>query len=358
MKLNYKPLLPVEEHAIYIIGAGGIVKDAHLPAYKKAGFKVAGIYNRTLSRAEALASAYEIPLVSDNLVEFIEASKADPKAVYDLALMPNQFIEALELLPDGAGVLIQKPMGDDIAQSKAILEVCRRKGLKAAINCQLRFAPFVSAARNLIGEGAIGELHDMEVKVCLHTPWEYFPNVINHPRLEIQQHSIHYVDLVRSFLGDPATVMAKTLRNPGKPMSSTRTTMIFDYGDAMHVTINTNHDHNYGLRNQESYIKWEGTHGAIKAKMGLLMNYPDGVPDKFEYCSTKEGGDLTWHEVALEGTWFPDGFVGAMASLLRYVEGSETTLPTSVEDVIKSMTVVEAAYESSDKGGIKPEYNL
>jgi predicted dehydrogenase len=41
-----------------------------------------------------------------------------------------------------------------------------------------------------------------------------------------------------------------------------------------------------------------------------------------------------------------------MASVMRYMEGSSTELPTSVEDVIKTMAVVEAAYESSDKGGV------
>ena len=35
---------PSKLHPIVIIGTGGIVKDAHLPAYKKAGFEVNGLY--------------------------------------------------------------------------------------------------------------------------------------------------------------------------------------------------------------------------------------------------------------------------------------------------------------------------
>ncbi|MNR56430.1 hypothetical protein D3C85_1770070 [compost metagenome] len=42
-----------------------------------------------------------------------------------------------------------------------------------------------------------------------------------------------------------------------------------------------------------------------------------------------------------------------MANLMRYKEGSSDVLYTSVEDVIKTMAVVESAYLSSDKGGIK-----
>ena len=36
--------LPSEKRPIYIIGAGGIVNDAHLPAYKIAGYNVQGVF--------------------------------------------------------------------------------------------------------------------------------------------------------------------------------------------------------------------------------------------------------------------------------------------------------------------------
>lgn len=350
MQIPYKPILPQTPVPIVIIGAGGIVGDAHLPAYKKAGFTVFGITNRTRSRAEKLAAEWSIPNVYNTVDEAVAHAPAN--AVYDITIMPEQFVETLNKLPDGAGVLIQKPMGDYFWQSKEILQVCRKKKLAAAINCQLRFAPFVSAARYMIEQGMIGELYDMEVRVTLQTPWELFPHVIIHPRLEIQYHSIHYIDLMRSFLGDPRTVMAKTLKHPAKTLSSSRSTILFDYGDTMHAVINTNHDHAFGPHNQESFIKWEGTKGAIKARMGLLMDYPHGVPDKFEYCIVEDGKAPEWKEIQLEGSWFPDAFIGTMASLMRYKNGETDVLPTSVEDVIKTMAVVESAYISSDNGGV------
>jgi predicted dehydrogenase len=350
MDIGYKPVLPENPFPIVIIGAGGIVNDAHLPAYKKAGFKVVGITNRTKDKAELLANRFNIPNVYNSVADAV--SKAPSNAVYDITIMPEQFVETLEQLPDGSAVLIQKPMGDYFQQSKEILAVCRRKGLTAAINCQLRFAPFVSAARSMIEQGLLGELYDMEVRVTVNTPWHLFPHVMVHPRLEIQYHSIHHVDLVRSFLGDPKTVMAKTVKHPAKNLSSTRSTILFDYGDTLHAVINTNHDHVFGPHNEESFIKWEGTKGAIKAKMGLLMNYPDGVPDLFEYCLLEEGKRAEWKTFELEGSWFPDAFIGTMSSLMRFKEGSSDILPTSVEDVIKTMAVVESAYISSDNGGV------
>ncbi|WP_316807882.1 Gfo/Idh/MocA family oxidoreductase [Pedobacter agri] len=349
--IKYKPELPKTKQPIIIIGAGGIVADAHLPAYKIAGFEVFGIVNRTKERAQKLADAFGIPNVFNTVAEAV--ANAPANAVYDLTTMPAQYIDALNQLPDGSAVLIQKPMGDDFAQANEILELCRAKNLKAAINFQLRFAPFVSAARYLIDKGLIGELYDMEVRVTIKTPWEIFPHVIIHPRLEIQYHSIHYVDLIRSFLGNPQSVLAKTLKHPAKSLSSSRSTILFDYGDTMHAVINTNHDHDFGSDHQESYIKWEGTEGAIVAKIGLLMDYPHGVPDVFEYCIVEEGKAHEWQRVKLEGSWFPEAFIGTMANLMRYNEGSDDVLHTSVEDVIQTMAVVESAYQSSDIGGVK-----
>ncbi|HWJ90989.1 MAG TPA: Gfo/Idh/MocA family oxidoreductase [Flavisolibacter sp.] len=350
MNIDYKPVLPRNPFPIVVIGAGGIVNDAHLPAYVKAGFEVVGITNRTKQKAERLARRFDIPNVYDSVADAV--SKAPSDAVYDVTIMPAQFVETLEQLPDGSAVLIQKPMGDNFRQSREILSVCRRKNLMAAINCQLRFAPFVMAARNMIEQGMIGTLYDMEIRVTVNTPWHLFPHVMVHPRLEIQYHSIHHIDLIRSFLGDPRTVMAKTLKHPAKDLSSTRSTILFDYDDTVHAVINTNHDHVFGPHHEESFIKWEGTKGAIKANMGLLMNYPEGVPDAFEYCLQQQGSRPRWNSLELEGSWFPDAFIGTMSSLMRYKEGSSASLPTSVEDVIKTMAVVESAYMSSDRGGI------
>jgi predicted dehydrogenase len=354
--IQYKPTLPLTEQPIVIIGAGGIVADAHLPAYKLAGFKVHGIVNRTKSRAEKLALQFNIPNVYDCVAEAV--ANALPNTVYDITIMPEQYIDTLKQLPDGSAVLIQKPMGDDFMQAKEILALCKSKNLKAAINFQLRFAPFVSAAKYLIDQGLIGEIYDMEVRVTIDTPWELFPHVIIHPRLEIQYHSIHYIDLIRSFLGTPVSVLAKTLKHPAKNLSSCRSTILFDYGDTLRAVINTNHDHAFGPNHQESFIKWEGTKGAIKAKMGLLMDYPHGVPDVFEFCILEEGKLPKWQTLKLEGSWFPEAFIGTMANLMCYNEGSSNVLETSVEDVINTMSVVETAYLSSDKGGIKVNEQL
>ncbi len=342
IKIDYLPKIPKKLRPIYIFGAGGIVHDAHLPAYQKVGFHVAGIFNRKKERAENLAKKFDIENVYETPAQMIEDAPQD--AIFDLALMPDQFTGILQQLPKGSAVLIQKPMGNDIQQTEEILNICRQKELMAAINCQLRYAPFVKAARSLINQGLIGDLYDMEINVTVHTPWEYFPNVMHHPRLEIQQHSIHYIDLMRSFFGEPKGIYSKTVGHPEKTMSSTRTVMILDYGNKLRSYIHTNHDHHFDGKHQQSYIKWEGTKGAIFAQMGLLMDYPQGTVDKFEYCLLQEDQPPEWVSVDLKGSWFPEAFIDTMSSLMRFASGEIDILETSVEDVYKTMQLVEAAY--------------
>lgn len=346
----YDIAFPKNPRPIVIIGTGGIVKDAHLPAYRKAGYPVWGLVNRTVARAQALADEYDINRVFGNVADAVAAAPVD--AVYDIALMPEQYARTLEALPDGAAVLIQKPLGHTLRQARELQEICRRKDLVAAVNTQLRFAPYVAVVRRLLSEDAIGEVYDFDLRVTVNTPWHLFPHVFGLPRLEIPMHSVHYIDLVRSFFGDPDGVSATTVRHPTKPdVATTRSSILMRYHDRpLRAVIGTNHDHAFGSNYQESFIKWEGTRGAIRLQMGLLLDYPKGGPDALTIyrCDLPE---LGWHSIPFEGSWFPEAFMGSMGALMRYVEGSVSDLPTSVDDVLKTMASVEAAYESQREGG-------
>lgn len=350
----YTLALPETPRPIVVLGAGGIVRDAHLPAYQKAGFTVASLCDRDLDRAKGLAAQYGIEAVYDSIEAAVAAAPAD--AVFDIALVPDQFTAALEALPDGAAVLIQKPLGNTIDEARALVELCHRKKLVAAVNTQLRFAPQVAGARELIASGAIGELIDLEIRISVNTPWEMFPFVFGMKRLEIVMHSVHYVDLVRSFLGNPTGVSAVTVGHPDKELASTRSVIIYRYADRpLRVVITTNHDHDYGSRYEESFIKWEGTKGAVRAQLGLLLDYPTGGPDALDYILHDELAE-GWRAIPFSGSWFPDAFIGSMSALQRFVEGSVDSLPTSVDDVFDTMAVVEAAYESNAREGIAPPY--
>jgi predicted dehydrogenase len=348
--LEQRVTLPTHPLPIVSIGMGGIVHDAHYPAYQKAGFSVVGGYDVNTEQARKLQQQFGVPTLYESLDAAIEQAPAN--AVFDVAVPGNAIMGILSRLPDNRAVLIQKPMGETLNEARAILNICRAKKLCAAINFQMRYAPYIIMARSMIEQGLIGEVYDVEVRMQVYMPWHLWQFLYGKPRMEILYHSIHYVDLLRSFLGDPQRIYAKTLPHAASPnLTSVRTMMMLDYGDNLRANIMTNHTHIYGPDKQQSYVKWEGSKGAIQATAGLNMDYPTGRPDAFEYVMLEGGKTPHWASIPVEGSWFPDAFIGTMASLMRYVNGETTVLPTSVEDAFHTMAVVEAAYISSATGG-------
>jgi predicted dehydrogenase len=173
------------------------------------------------------------------------------------------------------------------------------------------------------------------------------------PRLEIVYHSIHYVDLVRSWLGNPQRVYARTVRNPRTPeLAATKSVIVMDYDDWTRVLIATNHmlDVPYPEL-QHSYVQWEGTEGVMRAQMGVNLDYPKGRGDTLAFYPRAPHATLAAGLQPIAGEWFPDAFLGSMLSVQRYALGEADTMPTRVDDALDTMRVVEAAYNSSGRGG-------
>src|SRR3954467_8480274 len=124
--------IPSNQHPIFIIGAGGIVNTAHLPAYRQAGFNVKGICDIDYKKACNTAQKFNIPCTYKSAEELLHDLSAN--AIVDLAVPGAEHAGLLELFPDGTSVLMQKPMGQNISDAKQILEISRRKKLNAAVN--------------------------------------------------------------------------------------------------------------------------------------------------------------------------------------------------------------------------------
>lgn len=337
---------PTTPLPIVIIGAGDIVRDAHLPAYRNAGFEVAGICDIDSGRASTMAAEWNVPAV---YTAAADAATHGVDCVYDIATPPSAIHGILPQLPDGATVLIQKPMGENLAQAEAIVGICRTKKLVAAVNFQLRFSPMMLAIREAITSGALGEILDIEVRVNIATPWHIFPFLKRMERVEIAVHSIHYLDLVRSLAGQPDGAFVRTLPDPRVPdLAQTRTSIILDYGPRLRALLSINHNHDFGPDFQAATIRFEGSRGCAVAKLGLLMNYPEGEPDELWLAEDGNG----WRQVPLQGRWFPDAFANVMCNLQRFRAGEDDVLLTRVDDALNTMRLVEACFRANDAPSI------
>jgi predicted dehydrogenase len=328
---------------IVIIGAGAIVRTAHLPAYRALGFPVLGLFDVRADAARATATAFAVETVFPSLA----AATAVPGAVYDVAVPGDQILGILDQLPRGAAVLMQKPMGQDLASARAIRACCRERQLTAAVNFQLRFSPNVLALRDLLARGTIGPIVDIDVRIVIDQPWHLWTFLETTPRLEVPYHSIHYLDTIRWLAGDPDGVYCRVVRHPALPqLTDTRSSIILDYGDRIRCSLTLNHTHRAGPRYRASQIAIDGARGAARLTWGVNLDYPSGPPDTMEVAC-----GVDWRTVSLRGSWFIDAFEGPMSNLQRFVSGEDSVLVGSVDDAIRTMALVEACYISSASGG-------
>ena len=324
---------------IVIFGAGSIVTDAHLPAYAKAGYKVAGLYDPDQDKARKVAAEQGVKAYT-SMAEAV----AEPGVLFDLATPPDAHAGILAELPEGSGVLIQKPMGNDLDTASKILLICRERKLKAAVNFQLRFAPMMLALKDAVDRGLLGDILDFDAWLALDTPWGLWKFLEPLPRVEISLHSIHYLDFIRSLLGDPEGLHAKTIGHPSSKIAQTRTAAILDYGERVRCALSINHNHGFGRKYQACEFRICGSKGAAYLQLGVNLDYPKGEPDILE-LNLGDG----WKPVDLTGAWFIDGFVSRMIQLQRFATGEDKALISSVEDAWHTMALVEAAYQSSAK---------
>ena len=342
--------MPSKRNPIIIIGTGGIVKDAHLPAYKKAGFEVAGLYDVDKEKAEVLAKDFEINKIYNSLEEAFE----NKDCIFDLALPPANLLEVVEKLPENIYAVLQKPLGRSLEEGNTIRKICHQKNIKACMNFQLRFSPIALPVYEAIQQNLLGELVELEVHVNVHTPWELWPFLKTLDRVEVPLHSIHYIDWIRSVLGNPQSLYCQSVKHPKvKELADCRTSAIFNYGDQVRCCMTINHTHSFGRKNQDAYIRLEGTKGAAKMTLGLLLDYPNGEPEELEIIT--EGTE--WIKLDIKGKWFPDAFIGTMSSLQRFASGEEKELLHSVDNAYETMALVYACLKSNETLGTLVDYN-
>ena len=336
---------PAHKVPVAIIGAGGIVDGAHLPAYKIEGLQVIGIYDVDSAKAKDVAARHGIPKVYATLQELLD----DPQSIIvdiavPAALQPDIFIQVAAAKKH---ILAQKPMATTVADGLMMAKAVADNGIIAAVNHQLRFEEGVAAAHKMVELGWIGNVTNVTFEVNLITPWEMWPWAKDLERLEIMLHSIHYHDVVRWFLGEPNKVFCVAGRTQGQyPIGETRTISSYSYDNGVTALVHANHINRGGDNRAEFRI--DGDKGSIRGTLGLLYDYPTGRVDTLEVNSQVVPTD-GWTPYPVTTRWFPDAFRGTIGSVMRAI-ATGASLRSSVADTVGTLRLVEALYQSMDSG--------
>ena len=326
------------------IGAGMIMAECHLAAYKQAGFPVVAIASRTPSRAAAVAERWGIGKVHATP----EALIADPTVdIVDIAYPPDQQPRLVRLAlaqPHVKAVLAQKPLALSLDEAVALRDEAAKAGKILSVNQNMRYDQSMRVAKQILDSGALGEPVFAEIDMHAIPHWQGF--LAAYDRLTLSNMSVHHLDVLRYLFGDVETITTLARKDPRTTFAHTDgiavSTLSFASG-AMAVSLEDvwSGPREPGYKDDQS-IAWriDGTQGVAKGTIG----WPTGAASTLTYASTKTTGG-EWVTPTWETMWFPHAFIGVMEQLQFAVETGAAPALT-VEDNVKTMALVEAAYRS------------
>lgn len=328
------------ELGIGIVGCGGIVRQGHLPAYRQGGLSVRAVFDLDPERAQAVADEFQVPIVASSVDELVTTPGVE---VVDVAVPPWVQPEVVDAAAsNGRHALCQKPFALDLQTARRMVETAEAAGVLLAVNQQMRWDAGIAASRDLVARGAIGRPTEGQIQVSSASGWHLWPWLAPVPRLEIMYHSIHYLDAMRSVLGDPEWVTSVHGRHPDQApvQGETKTCTLLDYADGRQALVAVNHYNQHGPPFGE--FRFLGTAGTLEGTLGITYDYPDGRPDT-----------LTLHRAGreprsfdLDTRWVPDAFLGPMTDLMDAVATGRTPI-TSGRDNLRTLAVVFGAYRSA-----------
>jgi hypothetical protein len=349
LSLDYRPRLPRrKDWRIGCIGAGFIMRDCHLVAYREAGFNPVAITSRHPERARETAEARGVPHCYATQDELLR----DPSIeVLDVAvppdLQPAVIREAVRHADHIKGILAQKPLAMTVAEARECVELCARAGITLAVNQNMRYDQSVRALKDLLRRGWLGEpvLATIDMRAIPHwMPWSQGLRSLSTFIM-----SIHHLDTFRYWLGTPDRVLAST-----RPDPRTR----FSHCDGINLYIL---EYDRGARasswddvwtgparegsEADFAIRWrvEGTDGLARGTIGW-PSYPARTPSTLDFTTKQQPG--YWLSPRWKEVWFPDAFVGTMAQLLCALEdGAEPEI--SGRDNLETIALCEAVYQAA-----------
>lgn len=335
------------KYAIGAIGAGAIMADQHLEAYKLAQFPVIAIASRTQANAQKVAERYQIETVHATPIDLIE----DPRIeIVDIAFPPDQQPELIRhalAQPHVKGVLAQKPLALTLEDAITLRDEARAAGKVLSVNQNMRYDQSISVLKQLLDRGALGDPVFAAIDMHAVPHWQTFLEAYD--RLTLANMSVHHLDALRYLFGEATEIYTAVRQDPRTTFKHSdgivASTIQFENG----VLAVSREDVWGGPREEgfdsDFFISWrvEGTRGVAKGTIG----WPNGKPSTLSYASAVET-EGKWIDVPWDTHWFPHAFIGVMEQLQFALESGETPALT-VADNVHTMALVEAGYRSIDE---------
>lgn len=351
LDLRHMPEPPKrKDYAIGAIGAGFIMRDVHLVAYRKAGYKVVAIASANVDHARQVAAQHEIPKVYASYQELLADESIE---VIDIAVpphvQPEVIREAVKHSSHIKGILAQKPLALNYREARELVRLCENAGITLGVNQNMRYDQSIRALKTVLDRGYLGEpvLATIDMRAIPHwKPWSQL-----YGRLTLLIMSIHHLDTFRYLFGDPEYVYVSARKDPRTRFEHRDGIVLYTLEYASGLRAAAWDDVWAGPAREGAaaniYIRWrvEGTEGMAEGTIGW-PGYPNAIPSTMRFTTVQEPN--VWFEPQWKEVWFPDAFQGTMGMLLdALTEGKAPAI--SGRDNLRTIALVEACYRSLEE---------
>lgn len=196
-----------------LVGVGANVYNMHEPGLEQAGVNVAAVCDIRIDPAQSVAEKWECPYFLD-YYEMVDAIKPDVVVVMVPHSLHKEF--AIYAMRAGADVLVEKPMGLEVAEAAEMNAVAEETGKLLAVNFQQRTRPEIKAAYELIQSGQLGTIQHVDVKITWTRTYKYYREAgwrgswNGEGGALLMNQAPHDLDLICHLAGMPAEVYAWT----------------------------------------------------------------------------------------------------------------------------------------------------
>jgi predicted dehydrogenase len=317
-----------------VLGTAKIATEKVIPAMQLGKYcQVTAIASRTHDRAQAAAGK----LVIEKAYGSYEDLLADPEIDAVYIPLPNHMhvpwsIKALEA---NKHVLCEKPIGLSSEEARALMDAAKRHPrLKAMEAFMYRFHPQWQRARQLVTEGRIGELRNIQ------TFFSYYNadpgNIRNQAQIGgggLMDIGCYPVSLSRFIFGtEPQRVFAIVEYDP-QFNTDRLASAILDFGSGTSTFTCSTQLARY------QRVNILGIEGRVEIE--IPFNVPPDRPSKIWHqygMETKEIVLESCNQYTIQGDVFSQAIL------------SDTEVPTPLEDAVANMKVLEALVRSGHDG--------
>jgi predicted dehydrogenase len=263
---------------------------------------------------------------------------------------PNGFLREIAgaALEAGRHVLLEKPMGRNVSEARALARLAETTGCRLKMGFNHRYHPALARAHALWAEGAIGRIINLRARYghgsrpgC-EREWRADPELAGGG--ELLDQGVHVLDLFQWFMGPPARAVAftQTAVWPVAPLEDNAFALL-QYPDGavaqLHVSMTQ-------WKNRFSFEIF-GERGSLEIE-GLGGSY--GVERLFRTRRRMEGGVPDVEEEAYPG---PDGsWAAEWADFVAALKEGRPSVHGRPEDGLAVMALAATLYRSAAGGGV------